>query len=373
MQKQGGLHEFMHWPGPILTDSGGFQVLSLSKVKAKEVGLNEEPELTLSQITEAGVKFRSHLDGRWHFLDAEKAIQIQMDLGADIIMAFDEADPSGTKAYALEAMKRTHRWLIRSKQEWLHLLEKQPNDSNHRTSAPVLFGIIQGGKYKDLRQESAKFVTEQNLLGIAVGGTSIGSSPEETAEVLSWVKEIVPQDKPLYAMGVGVKPSDVISTVQAGADMFDCVAPTRLARCGHLYHGELKVNPPRPKRPGLPSFLRMKLRTESPKLTTIHSHLKEGGLSGAGVSQGKNVGKVRFVSEFPHERLDIAKGIWRNDPQPIREGCDCYTCKSGFSRAYLHHLFKSRELLFYRLASIHNLRVMLRVCEQLRTAILRIH
>ncbi|OGD62551.1 hypothetical protein A2160_05900 [Candidatus Beckwithbacteria bacterium RBG_13_42_9] len=326
IEKSGGLHRFMNWTGPILTDSGGFQVLSLSKVRSKEVGLNDEPEIKLSQINEDGVQFRSHIDGRWHFINPEKSIQIQKSLGADIIMAFDEADPSSDKSYARKGMERTHRWLRRSKKEWRRQKYFCSDESIHQYKKNALFGIIQGGKYKDLRQESAKFVANQDLPGIAVGGASIGSSPEETAQVLSWVKEYLPLGKPVYTMGVGVKPSDLVSVIQAGADIFDCVAPTRLARTGYLYHGFLQLS--------------------------------------------KNIDKVNFVSEFAHERLDISKSLFKNDAHPILQDCDCYTCRSGFSRAYLHHLFKCRELLYYRLASIHNLRVMIRICEEMRKAII---
>ena len=277
VKKMGGLHRFMNWPHPILTDSGGFQVQSLSP-----------------KISEKGVIFKSHLDGSAHLFTPEKSIQIQIDLGADIIMAFDECSPSNaSKAYVEASMHRTHRWLVRCIKEWEKL---EPRTYNLE---PMLFGIIQGGKYQDLRRESAKFVIDQDLPGIAIGGEAIGSDLVETAETISWIKDLLPPSKPLYAMGVGVKPSDAIAAIKAGADMFDCVAPTRLARCGLLYN-----------------------------------------------------------LEYPKERLDISKTTFKLDKKPIVKDCDCYTCRN-FTRAYLHHLFKSKELLFYRLASIHNLRVMI--------------
>ncbi len=276
VKKMGGLHQFMNWPHPILTDSGGFQVQSLAP-----------------KISEEGVTFKSHLDGSIHLFTPEKSIQIQTDLGADIIMAFDECSPSSaTKAYVEASMQRTHRWLVRCIKELKRL-------SNQVTNNQLLFGIIQGGKYKDLRRESAKFVVDQDLPGIAIGGESIGSDPSETAETIAMVKDLLPKEKPLYAMGVGVKPSDAIAAVTAGADMFDCVAPTRLARCGLLYN-----------------------------------------------------------LEYPKERLDISKAIFKQDKKPIVINCDCYTCRN-FTRGYLHHLFKCKELLYYRLASIHNLRMMI--------------
>lgn len=265
VQKMGGIHKFMNWDRPILTDSGGFQVQSLN-----------------CKITEEGVKFESH------FFTPELAIQSQIQIGADIIMAFD--DSTGSK----EAMERTHRWLVRCKKYML---------SNQLTNNQSLFGIIQGGKSRELRRQSAKFVIDQDLPGIAIGGAAIGSNADETAETIGYIRDLIPKNKPLYAMGVGVKPSDITSVIKAGADMFDCVAPTRLARCGLLYNCESKT-----------------------------------------------------------ERIDISQSKFRLDKNPIDPICDCSTCKN-YSRAYLHHLFKCRELLYYRLGSIHNLRVMIRTAE----------
>lgn len=265
IEKLGGIHKFMNWDRLILTDSGGFQVQTVG-----------------CKIIEDGVEFKSHVDGSTHFFTPEIATKSQMQIGADIIMAFD--DSTGTK----EAMERTHRWLVRCK--------KVMGDS-------TLFGIIQGGTSRELRRESAKFVVDQDLPGIAIGGASIGSDPHETAEIIGYVRDLLPKDRPLYAMGVGVRPSDLISVIKAGADMFDCVAPTRLARCGLLYNRESKT-----------------------------------------------------------ERIDISKSIYALDKNPIDPECDCSTCKT-YTRAYFHHLFKCRELLFYRLASIHNLRMMIKTVE----------
>lgn len=284
IKKLGGLHQYMRWQGPILTDSGGYQVSSL---------------MSLRKIDDDGVTFVSHLNGSQHRLTPEKAIQIQRDLGVDIIMAFDEATPDKGKDYAREAMERTHRWLVRCKREW-----------QRRPGKQLLFGIIQGGNYRDLRRESAKFVVEQDLPGIAVGGGSIGRDAGETAENVAWIRDILPQDKPVYLMGVGVRPKDIVAAVEAGADMFDCVAPTRLARMGQLYH-----------------------------------------------------------PEFKSERLNIDNAQFRQDKGVIMAGCDCYTCQEEFSRSYLHHLFRAKELLYYRLASLHNVRFMIRLSESLRKRI----
>lgn len=258
VEKMGGVHKFMNWDRPILTDSGGFQVQTID-----------------CKISEDGVRFGKN------FFTPESAIQSQMQIGADIIMAFD--DSTGTK----EAMERTHRWLVRCKKVM---------------GSSTLFGIIQGGSDRNLRRQSAKFVIDQDLPGIAIGGAAIGSNAQETAEVIGFVRDLLPKNKPLYAMGVGVRPSDIRSVIKAGADMFDCVAPTRLARCGLLYNCESK-----------------------------------------------------------NERIDINQSKFKLDKNPIDPLCDCSTCKN-YTRGYLHHLFKCRELLFYRLASIHNLRVMINVC-----------
>jgi len=303
--EHGGLHKFMNWNKSILTDSGGFQVFSLGAEAGK-----------LSTIDEEGVSFKSHIDGTRHRLTPEKSIQIQRALGADIIMAFDECTPMKEKKYVISAMERTHRWLERSKAEW----EKNKNQQ-------ALFGIIQGGDYKQLRKESAEFVDSLNLPGISIGGVSVGYYMDQTVEHITWVKEVVSQNRPFYAMGVGRDPSDIVNVVLAGADMFDCVAPTRLARNGTLYHGHL-----------------------------------EGTNFNPAASD-----RIRFVSEFNSKgRLQIGNARFKYDQGVIMEGCDCATCRAGYSRSYLNHLFKSDELLYYRLASIHNVRFMIRLAEELR-------
>jgi queuine tRNA-ribosyltransferase len=285
LRKLGGIHKFMNWPGPILTDSGGFQVQSLSR-----------EDVDLCRIKTNGVEFRSHLDGgALHFFTPELATASQINIGADIIMAFDDSTPaSATRKRAKLAMDRTHRWLLACIRTW----------KSSRTQQ-ALFGIIQGGDYPDLRRESAEFVISQDLPGIAIGGASVGADAAQTAENIAMVREMLPKNKPLYAMGVGVKPSDAIAVIKAGADMFDCVAPTRLARCGQLYNLDAKT-----------------------------------------------------------EYIDISKSGFALDQHPIDASCDCSTC-ADYTRAYLHHLFKTRELLYYRLASIHNLRMMIKAVNSI--------
>ena len=284
--QMGGLHKFMNWPHPILTDSGGFQVQSLKP-----------------KITDSGVEFKSHIDGALHKLTPESATISQIQIGADIIMAFDDSTPhDDSRKLAEAAMHRTHDWL----DICIKTLKKKSADKKSDHHSQALFGIIQGGIFPDLRRQSAEFVISRNLPGIAIGGASVGRDTSETAETISSVRELLPPDKPLYAMGVGVKPSDVISVIKAGADMFDCVAPTRLARCGQLYNRETK-------------------------------------------------------SEY----IDISKSVFLLDKKPADSECDCYTC-GNYTRSYLHHLFKARELLYYRLASIHNLRMMIKTVENLK-------
>ncbi len=270
----GGIHKFMGWNKPILTDSGGFQVWSLGQRR----GLNP---IRFAQKT----------------FSPETATQSQIKIGADIIMALDICTPD--KSSHQEAQKLlavTHDWLVRCQTEW----------KKHRTTQ-ALFGIIQGALHKDLRQAAAKFVSELDLPGIAIGGETIGYNMTGTEQVMNWIMDLLPPDKPRYTMGVGLRPSDLTRAVAAGADMFDCVAPTRLARNGALY-------------------------------------------------VSKDIS--------PTERIDINKAIYKLDPDPVDPNCDCPTCQK-YSKAYLHHLFKSQELLYYRLASLHNLRVMIRTVAEL--------
>jgi len=294
--KLGGLHAFMNWDKPILTDSGGFQVWSLG-----------EPGGGLAKITPDGVEFRSHLDGTVNFLSPEIAIDSEVKLGADIIMAFDQCtSDTAKKDAARTALELTNTWLVRGVKEW----------QKHDTKKQALFGIIQGALHEDLRREAAQFVVAQDLPGIAIGGETIGYNMSGTKAVIDWIADYLPENKPRYTMGLGLKPSDVLTAISLGIDMFDCVAPTRLARNGALYTGKVI---------------------------------------------SKN-GEYCFESNYPNERINIGNKEFAGDAGPIDENCDCPTCKN-FSRAYLHHLFRSKELLYYSLASVHNLRLMLKTVE----------
>lgn len=274
----GGLHQMMQWPRPILTDSGGFQVFSLAKMR---------------KIDADGVTFRSHIDGSQRRLTPEDSIRIQENLGADIIMAFDEcADPSNA-AYAREAMQRTHLWAQRS------LAAKTRTDQ-------ALFGIVQGGIFPDLREESAKFISSLDLPGNAIGGLSVGESKADMYRSIEVVNAILPIEKPRYLMGVGT-PEDLIQAVLRGVDIFDCVLPTRLAR-----HASAMT--------------------------------RDG-------------------------RLNLLNAAFSTDPNPIDAECSCYTCRH-FSRAYLRHLLNAKEMLAATLLSIHNLHTMLQLARDLRQAII---
>lgn len=325
----GGVKKFMGIEKPMLTDSGGFQVFSLGKQQEQKQKEQQEqknkgggPPRNLGvKLTEDGATFTSHLDGTKHFFSPEIAIDIQRQIGADIIMAFDECAPDTESfEYVKKSIDLTHRWAKRCFEHW-NKNERKSVYGNYQ----ALFGIIQGATYKELREESAKFITSLDFDGIAVGGETIGYNMQGTADIMDYLDPILPADKPRYAMGLGRDPQDLVTAVLAGFDMFDCVGPTRLARNGALYHGNLE---------------------------------EVGGIP-------------QFVSEYNKARLNIGNTKFATDTSVIQDNCDCYTCKSGYTRAYLNHLYKSDELTYYRLGSIHNVRTMVRLSEQLREYIMR--
>lgn len=276
----GGLHKFMNWHKPILTDSGGFQVFSLSERR---------------RITEEGVHFFNHLNGDKLFISPEKAIEIQNALGADIIMAFDECAPyPADYEYVKKSMEMTTRWAKRCK------------EAHQATDQQALFGIVQGGMYRDLRQESARALIELDFPGYAIGGLSVGEPRELMNEVLAYTSPILPEEKPRYLMGVG-DPLSLFDAVMAGIDMFDCVLPTRIARNG----------------------------------TTM-------------TSKG---------------RLVIRNAIYAEDYRPLDEECRCYACRN-YSRAYIRHLIKANEIMGLRLTTYHNLYFLIQLMKNIRQAIL---
>ena len=280
IREAGGLHKFMHWDGAILTDSGGFQVFSLGDLR---------------KITEEGVTFCSHIDGSKKFLSPEVSMEVQMALGSDIVMAFDECVPyPADYNYAKQSTERTIRWLQRCKEAMT-----APNQG--------LFGIVQGGMYKDLREWSARETTAMDLPGYAVGGLSVGGPKELMYEMLEYSTSLLPQDKPRYLMGVGT-PDCLVEGVQRGIDMFDCVYPTRVARNGMAmtWTGRLVM---------------------------------------------KN-------AQFTH------------DHTVLEEGCGCYACRNGYTRAYIRHLVRANEIFGLRLLSLHNLYFLQEFMRRMRQAIL---
>lgn len=305
IQALGGMHKMMNWSGPMLTDSGGYQVFSLSK--------NKE----ICKINEKGAHFKHPTTGQIIHMTPASSLQAQKVIGADIIMAFDQCTPdTQDKQLVQKAMERTHRWLLESKE----FQDKQPLSAYGLRQA--LFGIIQGSHFRDLREASAEFVTSLDLDGIAIGGETIGYDMQKTQEILSWVQPFLPKHKTRYTMGVGLSPQDLIDVVQYGIDIFDCVAPTRNARHGSLYHGHV----------------------------VEENHW------------------LRFHSEFENARLQIKKSIYAKDDDPILENCTCYTCQHH-SRGYLHYLFKTKSLAFSHLACIHNIHVMQDVCRKMQEKI----
>jgi queuine tRNA-ribosyltransferase len=364
IKKMGGLHKFMGWDGPILTDSGGFQAFSLgamiehgikkvsqpvvhesrimnqgkvrksgkiydtkNKTIHRHVTVELKPKIGLAKITEDGVEFKSHLDGEVHMLTPERSIEIQLNLGSDILLVLDELiSPLHSKSYVAQSLERTHRWELRSLQYYKTSVKK------NREKKGSLFGILQGVDDKTIRTQEARWIAKQDFDGVSIGG-SFGTSPlwsesekngaEETEwastksieQTMSWITPLLPDSWPRHALGIG-EVVDFFLCIEKGVDMFDCVSPTRRARNGSLY-----ISP-------------------------------------------KNGGKVsnRFV-------LNIQNAQFLTDAKPIDPGCKCYTCQN-FTRAYLRHLYIAKELLYHRLASIHNLYFMVNLVKKIRLSII---
>lgn len=287
VKKLGGLHKFMVWDKPILTDSGGFQVFSLAGLR---------------KIKEEGVYFNSHIDGRKIFMGPEESMQIQSNLGSTIAMAFDECPPStADRKYISDSVARTTRWLVRCKEEMARL-NALPDTVNPKQ---MLFGINQGGIYEDIRIEHAKEIAKLDLDGYAVGGLAVGESHEDMYRILDAVVPHLPVDKPTYLMGVGT-PANILEAVDRGVDFFDCVYPSRNGRHGHVY-----------------------------------------------TNQGK---------------LNLFNAQYELDTRPIEEGCNCPACRT-YSRAYIRHLLKAKEMLGMRLCVLHNLYFYNTMMEEIRDAI----
>ncbi len=340
IKEAGGLHKFMNWDGPIMTDSGGFQVFSLGVAYGKEISKVvsvTDPSLLIPERSTAedgiprlatigndGVSFRSHIDGSLHYITPEKSIEIQHNLGADIIFAFDECtSPTENERYQDEALSRTHAWAKRSliehkKREKEKASQNYSNssrftlkgsdtDKNLNNSAALfpqaLFGIVQGGRSEELRRKSAKIIGEMDFDGYGIGGSF---AKEDMSTAVKWVNEILPEEKPRHLLGIG-EPEDLFMGVENGVDFFDCVAPTRIARNGSLFTKNGKIN----------------------------------------------ILNTKFIKDFNN----------------IDNRCECYTCKN-YTKAYLSHLFRAKEMLGATLASIHNVYFITNLVKQIRQSIL---
>jgi queuine tRNA-ribosyltransferase len=326
IRRMGGLHRFMSWTRPILTDSGGFQVFSLAKLR---------------KVTDGGVEFRSHLDGSLHFFSPEHSIEVQIALGADIIMAFDECvETPATWQRTRDSMSLTHAWAKRSKEyfeahknevPWAEELAGRTQSLVRRTQC--LFGIVQGGMYPDLRRESAERLMEMEFDGYAIGGLAVGEPPEVTREMIARTLEILPRDRPRYVMGVGY-PDQIEQYARMGVDMMDCVLPTRAARHGLLF---------RAPEPGERQAEEELTGEESPG----ESWLGESAANPSAI------------------RMNIKRVEYAEDQRPIDPACACPVCRR-YTRAYLRHLFMAREPLGATLNSIHNLAFYLDIMERVR-------
>jgi len=337
IKEAGGLHKFMNWNGPLMTDSGGFQVFSLGVAYGKEISKVvsiTDPSLLISErssvldgvprlatIGNDGVSFRSHIDGSLHYITPEKSIEIQHNLGADIIFAFDECtSPTENDRYQEEALSRTHAWAKRSLEEHKkreHAKQEYSNSShftlkgsdatqnfNILASHPqALFGIVQGGRSEILRKKSAEVIGSMDFDGFGIGGSF---AKEDMSTAVKWVNEILPEEKPRHLLGIG-EPMDLFMGVENGVDLFDCVGPTRIARNGTLFTDEGKIN----------------------------------------------ILNAKFVKDF----------------NKINKDCECYTCKN-YTKAYLSHLFRAKEMLGATLASIHNIYFINKLVSDMRQAIL---
>ena len=283
--KLGGLHKFMGWDGPILTDSGGFQAFSMGPLR---------------EVSDVGIRFRSHIDGSEHNFTPELATANQEGLAPDIAMCFDQCIAYGaSEKQVRQAMERTHRWAQ-------SCFDAHQSSATGAASGQVLFGIVQGGTFPEMRDESARAISAIPFHGYAVGGLAVGENKEDMYRFTGQVTDVLPEDKPRYLMGVG-SPEDLVEGAARGIDMFDCALPTRVARNGSLF--------------------------------------------------------------TPEGRVDITKARYAEQQGPLDETCDCYTCRD-YSAAYLRHLFRAKELLGLRLASIHNLRFVLALMERIRASIL---
>jgi tRNA-guanine transglycosylase len=311
LKKAGGIRTLSNISTPLITDSGGFQVFSLGRQKTSQLTTADNTDIapTLVKISEDGVRFKSPIDGREFFFTPEFSIQAQKIIGADLMVAFDECAPGGSSYnYTVKAMNRTHEWAVRSLNEAKIEVDPVPGLDQR------LYGVIQGGQFEDLRKKSAEYISSLPFFGLAIGGVSVGETKQEMREQIKWVTDVIEQDlRPRHLLGIG-EIDDIFDGVELGMDTMDCVTPTRHARMGRLYVYGAKDN-----------------------------------------------------KRKKHE-LDITKLIYKADLSPIDPECECYTCLT-FSKSYVHHLFKERELLGYHLATMHNLFFMEKLFKEIRVSL----
>lgn len=312
--RAGDLHKFMNWQGPILTDSGGYQVFSLGARAKDKYGSSGV------KLSEEGVKFKDPVDGKRYFMSPEKSIEIQLNLGSDMIMVLDECPPyPASHAYVEKSLALTTRWAARCYRHFHKIIKENPG--KYANGRPLLFCIVQGGIYEDLRKESARQLAALDFEklggdasgwdGWAIGGVAVGEPRKHLYEILDWVVPLLPENKPRYLMGLG-KPEELVAAVSAGMDMFDCVIPTREGRHGRLFLWK---------------------RSSKSEIGNLKS------IDGLGFYETINISNEKFQEDF----------------SPVDKNCQCETCRN-YTKAYLHHLLRTNEPLFLKLASVHNLK-----------------
>lgn len=317
IKKAGRLHQFMNWQNLILTDSGGFQVFSLGARAKERFGKSSV------KLSEEGVSFQDPIDGKKYFMSPEKSIQIQLDLGSNMIMCLDECPPYPcTREQAWQSLELTTRWAARCKK---YFTEKTKNLSVEER--PFLFAIVQGSNYEDLRKQSAKELIEIGFDGYAIGGVAVGEPRENLYEILDWVLPLLPEDKLRYLMGLG-RPEEIVASVEKGIDMFDCVIPTREGRHGRLFLWKSKSE-----------IQKNKNKTNSKS-------------------------KIKIENGDFYETVNMNNEKFKEDFSPVDPNCDCELCQK-YSRAYLRHLFSVGDPLASRLASLHNLNFYKKLMENL--------
>ncbi len=384
--RAGGLHQFMHWNRPILTDSGGYQVFSLGARAKEKYGTSGV------KISEEGVSFTDPIDGKKYFMSPEKSIEVQLNLGSDMIMVFDECPPFPcSHEQARKSMELTLRWAARCYAYFQQRIKQESEkydkekvishqssvrnegklddslpmtDDSRIVTRPLLFGIVQGSIYEDLRKECTQRLIEIGFDGYAIGGVAVGEPRQHLYEILDWVAPLLPEDKPRYLMGLG-RPEELVKAVEAGMDMFDCVIPTREGRHGRLFiwnkQAEFQI-------PNFKFQINDQISNfqKNSKFQILNSEESDNDIKKTNADiENVPCSMLHDSSEAFYETLNIANEKFTEDFTPIESDCQCETCQN-FTRAYLHHLLKTSEPLYLKLASVHNLHFYLTLMKLLR-------